>query len=100
MLDARQEAREPCPFCTSILVFAAGSIGGKGGGPTNLQAVPQILAASHLSMVMVTGDSINQAPPMSKVSLIKGTEEWPGDYYPGKLLIGRRARLSQEERGI
>lgn len=26
---------------------------------------------------------------MSKVSLIKGTGEWPGDYYPGKLLIGK-----------
>ena len=33
----------------------AGSIGGKGGGPTSLQAVPQILEASHLAMVMVTG---------------------------------------------
>lgn len=48
-------AREPGPFCTSTLVFGETSVGGKGGGPTNLQAVPQILEASHLAMVMVTG---------------------------------------------
>ena len=60
--------------------------------------------SQSLPWCWLLGDNINQVPPASTVSLIKGTEEWPGDYYPGKLLIGKshwrcRARLSQEERG-
>lgn len=35
------------------------------------------------------GDTINQAPTANIDSLIEGTWEWLGDYFPGKLLIGK-----------